>query len=228
MLEHKKAAFTTLTYDEANLPLTLQKHHLQLFLRRLRKRLARQKPARTIRFFAAGEYGEKLGRPHYHAILYGASEEDSKIIQETWPHGGTYTVRANAKSIAYVAGYSAKKYGDEAKAKEERVDEETGEVYNFVPPFLQMSLKPGIGGNAKKKFRESWRHVAIHNGRKEAVPRYLHEGWKATATNMEKEILENEKHELMKTIKMTEQQRKAAEAIAIKEAEVKAAKRQRF
>lgn len=228
MLEHKSAAFTTLTYDEKHLPPTLQKQHLQNFLRRLRKRLKRQKPARTIRFFAAGEYGEKTERPHYHAILYGASEADAQIIQEAWPHGGTYTVRANPKSISYVAGYSAKKYGDQAKAKEERVDEETGEVYNFQPPFLQMSLKPGIGANAKNKFKKSWRHVAIHNGRKEAVPRYLHQAWKENATEMEKEILENEKHELMKTIKMTEAERRVAEAIAIKEAEIKAAKRKKL
>lgn len=218
---YDQTAFTTLTYDEKNLPVTLQKRHLQLFLKRLRKRLA---PDRHVRFFASGEYGETTKRPHYHSILFGLGENEKTVIQEAWPHGHAHTVKATHGAIAYVAGYTAKKYGEEREAQEERVDETTGEVYNYQPPFLQMSRKPGIGGEARKH-KESWRKCAILNGKTQSVPRYLHEAWKQTATTEQKEQLDNEKREIMKQIVMTEQQRKAAEQIAIKNQEMKAGRR---
>lgn len=222
--EHKAAAFTTLTYAPESLPPTLQKRHLQLFLKRLRRQRQRSK-ATAIRFFASGEYGEKDGRPHYHAILFGASREDAEDIQKAWPHGHAFTVNATEAAIAYVAGYTAKKQGQRQQAKEERVDEETGEVYTFQPPFLQMSLKPGIGGAARDKFTQSWRSFAVHNGTKQPVPRFLHEAWKKQATTQQLEKLEEEKNEIRKKHGKTETQRRAEELIALKEMEMRRDKR---
>lgn len=222
--EHKTAAFTTLTYSNEHLPPSLNKKHLQNWLKRLRDRVARSKTTEPIRFFACGEYGEQTKRPHYHAILFGLSEKDAETIQKAWPHGHAETLAANPGSINYVAGYTAKKMGDHRKGQEkrvpeghgiERVDEETGEVYHtWQPPFIQMSRKPGIGGAARKKYRQSWRSVAVVNGNTQPVPRYLHDAWKEKATLEEIEKLENEKHELLKKIRTTDQQRKAQEAIA--------------
>lgn len=228
MQDHGKAAFSTLTYTPKKRPVTLQKRHLQLFLKRLRKTLARQKPTRHIRFFAAGEYGERTKLPHYHAIIYGASTDDKETIQKAWGMGHVDTANATPASIAYVAGYSAKKYGENREAQTERVDPETGEVYTYQPPFLQMSRRPGIGATAKKKYRDSWRSFAIMNGVKYPVPRYFHEHWKDTATDKEKEHLENEKHELMKIIRQTPQQREAQAEIAKQKHRLKAAKRQKI
>lgn len=219
--EHKHTAFATLTYAPASLPPTLQKRHLQLFLKRFREHKKRSKTATTIRFFASGEYGEKDGRPHYHAILFGASKADAEIVQKAWPHGHAYTVDATAGAIAYVAGYTAKKQGERRKAQEEQIDEDTGEVYTYQPPFLQMSRRPGIGGTARDKHRGSWRSFAIHNGQKQPVPRYLHEGWKKTATKEELEKLDEEKRAIRKQIQQTPQQLEAAATIAIKKLEMK-------
>lgn len=241
MSQHKKAAFTTLTYRNEELPPCLSKKHLQTFLKRLRDKLARQTPARTIRFFAAGEYGEQATkRPHYHAILYGASEEDAQLIQEAWPHGHTLTVNATPATISYTAGYTAKKLGDREKAKHERIDDAWGEQgvgkpmvdkatgeflgYYWQPPFLQMSLKPGIGAHAKK-FTNSWRMKAVHNGKTQPVPRYYHEEYKKHATNEDKERLADEKRQLLNQIRQTPEQRKAAAAIMMKRLEMKAGKR---
>lgn len=171
---HTEACWATLTYDEKHLPPTLRKRDLQLFLKRIRERLY----PRKVRFFASGEYGERTWRPHYHPILYGT--EDEKVIQECWPFGFARKHDLRPEGIAYVAGYVSKKIGPVDEA-EERIDYRTGEVYQYQPPFIQMSRRPGIGGDARVWWR-SWRDHAYHLGNKVKVPRFLHQAWKDTAS----------------------------------------------
>jgi hypothetical protein len=98
--EHDHAVFTTLTYDEKYLPPTLNKRHLTLWLKKLRKRTGTTQP---VRFFACGEYGEQNARPHYHAILYGLSTKDTQAagaaMQSTTgqqcPYQNTYTMHGS-------------------------------------------------------------------------------------------------------------------------------------
>lgn len=75
-LDHsKKGIFVTLTYNNAHVPFTeidytgeltefgaftLEKRDLQLFFKRLRKKL----PDKEVRYFASGEYGSHTDRPH--------------------------------------------------------------------------------------------------------------------------------------------------------------------
>lgn len=219
--EHNTAVFTTLTYNERYLPPTLNKEHLQTFMRLLRKRMG---PERPVRFFACGEYGETNLRPHYHAILYGPSENHAKLIQLTWKMGHTKTVRVTPQAIAYTAGYTSKKIGYLADKGRERIDPKTGEVYQWEPPFIQMSRQPGIGG-AARHHTDSWKNYAIHNGTMLAVPRYLHEAWKAQATEEQKEQLAFEKETLRQTRKTTLEMLDAKEKIMIKAQEIKAARR---
>lgn len=167
--QHSAYCWATLTYDEQHRPPTLSKRHLQKWLKRLRAR----HEDRTIRFFAAGEYGETTKRPHYHAILYGLPEHPS--IQDTWPFGYVQTDRLTPAAISYVAGYCHKKIGY-AEANRERVDPETGEVYLYQPPFLQMSRRPGIGGHAREHWR-SWSESAIWHNQPVPVPRFLHQSF---------------------------------------------------
>lgn len=51
---------------------TLKKKDIQDFMKRIRKAF----PDVKLRFYAAGEYGDKTLRPHYHMILYGLSVDD--------------------------------------------------------------------------------------------------------------------------------------------------------
>lgn len=220
MDKHDTAAFSTLTYAEENLPPTLQKRHVQLWLKRLRKAAA--KVDQRFRFFASGEYGETFGRPHYHAILYGLSPADADLIEDTWQLGFVRTLPVTPGAIEYVAGYTAKKIGWKQRAREERVDPTTGEVYTWQPPFLQMSRRPGIGGNARE-FTNSWRAYAIHAGQKMPVPRYLHEAWRKGATKEEIDQLIYEKAQLAKLI--TKEQIAAQERIAIRRQELENSKR---
>lgn len=200
--DHENATFTTLTYDDKKLPVTLRPRDLQLFLKRLRKQFKKcgkctecrkdeECTRNKIRFFASGEYGEQNNRPHYHAILYGLSEMHAEFINQTWGNGHTKSVAVTPAAIAYTAGYTAKKIGFRQEAGIERMDPETGELYNWQPPFITMSKKPGIGGTARQ-YTESWRDFAILNGGKQPVPRYYHEAWKKTATEEQQQQLKNE------------------------------------
>lgn len=223
--QHNKTAFTTLTYDDKRLPPTLSKRDLQLFLKKLRKRMGTDRP---VRFFASGEYGETTYRPHYHAILFGLGAADDKAIDQAWGKGHTRTIDATPATINYVAGYTAKKLGDPLRWKRwgEMVDPATGEVYDYQPPFLQMSRKPGIAGDARKH-RNSWREFAICNGTKQAVPAYLHKAWKDTATEEEKEQLDWDRAKNRSNREIpTHETRDAQESILHARQMLKAGKRQ--
>lgn len=216
--DHEEASFATLTYNDKSLPPTLEKRHLQLWLKRIRKALG---PARPIRFFASGEYGEQTARPHYHAILYGIDEYDRELVEQTWGLGNTRLEQLTPARISYCAGYTAKKIGFPGQRREQ-IDYSTGEVYTWQPPFIQMSRRPGIGGNARRHIN-SWRLYAIHNGTRMPVPRFLHEAWKKQATEEQIEQLEIEKKTLRRY--NTPLTRQAAEKIAEKTHELQTLKR---
>lgn len=176
--QHDHAVFATLTYRDETLPPTLEPRHLQLWLKRTRWALG---TARSIRFFASGEYGEKNGRPHYHALLFGARHTDRDVLDNAWGLGHVNVQKVNTARINYIAGYTQKKWTDRAQAAVEQLDESTGEIFRYQPPFIRMSRRPGIGGHARE-YTNSWRQYAVFNGVKVRVPRFLHEAWRKTAT----------------------------------------------
>lgn len=196
-VDHQQMCWTTPTYDDKYVPPTLSKDHLTGYIKRLRARIQ----PRKLRFFASGEYGEKTTRPHYHVILWGLDHE-SPEIQEAWPFGETrHTRPLHTGAIHYVAGYTSKKIGWKYGAGEERVDPQTGEVYHYQTPFIQMSRRPGVGHSAKQ-YSRSWENFALHNGKPIPVPRYLHESWKQSATEeqLEEHELANYRKQIQKNI----------------------------
>jgi hypothetical protein len=116
-------SFLTLTYDDEHLPLqlctvddspvylpTLVKRDVQLFIKRLRKRLG----SRKIKFFAAGEYGDHTYRPHYHAILFGVDPvSDYDDVKSSWTAGHIALLPVKDGSFNYVAGYVIDKLNNE-------------------------------------------------------------------------------------------------------------------
>jgi hypothetical protein len=130
---HEKNCFITLTYNNEHLPKdgSLKKEHFQKFMKRLRFRLGKS-VGEAVRYFHCGEYGAKLGRPHYHALLFGYDFPDKRVhsvnpvtglslyvsdmLQELWPFGYSSVGTVTMASAGYVARYSLKKrFGDEAK-----------------------------------------------------------------------------------------------------------------
>ena len=141
---HDESHFVTLTYDDAHLPSdgSLSVRALQLFLKRLRKGVSK------FRYYACGEYGDLLARPHYHLILFGIPLSSSLVpapqanlflspeIQRAWPFGFSSVGSVTFESCAYVARYCVKKITGAAAP-----DHYQGRQ----PEFAIMSRRPGIG-----------------------------------------------------------------------------------
>lgn len=186
MREHHSAVFATLTYDDENLPVSrsLVPEDLQLFLKRLRKVVAEGKKwvsvntdglyARRMRFIACGEYGDKRGRPHYHAILFGVGFPQARKVtqtlrtddnlQECWGKGNVNFGEVTRASAAYVAGYTFKSIG-------RSYCDADGVVLH--PPFMRCSNRPGIGAEFARKFATDFRCGSlVVDGKPARIPRY--------------------------------------------------------
>lgn len=216
MLDHERGAFVTLTYSEDYCPVTetgfrtLSFRDLQLFLKRLRVNLERIKGRRyPIRYYACGEYGARVTeRPHYHIIFFGVSNEDRDFLlalNRSWSepvkpgkHGnagdtplfGNITVEPlNAKTVAYTAGYVAKKFinpkrqfkvitssaevGGKRVNFEKRVLDRDGskrDENGILAEFRTMSRMPGLGRGflprllALAQSSSAFRHVLLNTG----------------------------------------------------------------
>ncbi|AXL15027.1 replication initiator protein [Microviridae sp.] len=155
---HDENIFATLTYNDENLPYgeTLDRRHVQLFFKKLRKRVPH------ARFFYAGEYGETTKRPHYHALIFNWRPNDAELharrggnsyytsqkLDALWGMGLCDFSEVTFTSAAYTAGYITKKIGgDPAQEHYQWTDESTGEIRQRTPEFQGQSLCPGIGYN---------------------------------------------------------------------------------
>lgn len=169
--EHELSSFITLTYSDECLPSngSLCLRDFQLFMKKLRR--ATKSP---IRFFHAGEYGEKKGRPHYHAIIFGEDFRcrkcrldssvphscetydfetsdrgdttwSSTFLDGLWEKGRALVGAVTFESAAYVARYITKKItGPESERAYKRVLD-SGKVVRIAPEYATMSRRPGIG-----------------------------------------------------------------------------------
>lgn len=171
---HGASAFVTLTYDGKSIPAlgSLRIRHLQLFMKRLRK----ERPC-GLRFFACGEYGSTLQRPHYHVLLFNTDFPDMRFwknsasgealfssveLDRIWNLGDAYIGTVTARSCAYVAGYVTKKVGREVDYAPREAE------------FRVMSRRPGIGCVWFERFHdEAYRHDSvIVDFRETGIPRY--------------------------------------------------------
>jgi len=155
------SCFVTLTYNDDNLPKngTLVVEDCQKFFKRLRKNAQKK-----IRYYLGAEYGEKGRRPHYHAILFGLSQNDSQTIECSWGLGFVSVFPVSWDSACYVARYTDKKlYGDAAVDYVGR---------GVIPEFSLMS--EGIGKGMLETAGD-WLYqngCCIVKGKKVALPRY--------------------------------------------------------
>lgn len=184
---YPRNSFITLTYDAQNVPqdYSLNLRHLQLFFKRLRKSLPQK-----IRFYACGEYGDQLGRPHYHSIVFNHQFSNlkphsthpvtqqklysSQELDDLWPYGFTTVGTFSFKSAAYVARYVTKKLNGPMAEKYYRQSPIDGQHYNVKPEFSVMSRRPGIGHGYVEQFKSDFypSGFIVVNGVKQAPPRY--------------------------------------------------------
>ena len=196
---HDAASFITLTFDNDHLPVnhSLDRRHLQLFFKRVRKATAT-----PIRYFASGEYGQRIdvpghrycGRPHYHAIIFGREWYDrvpiskgksghvhykSAELERLWGQGMCNVGDVSIDSCGYVARYCTKKIsGDMADEHYTNIDPITGEYTTVEPEFALMSRGRqsggGIGGPwAQKYWRDLQKGYVTFEGTRYPVPDYF-------------------------------------------------------
>lgn len=181
---HRSAYFVTLTYNDEHVPrsyysdpetgeafesLTLVPRDLQLFFKRLRKKVGK------IRYFACGEYGDQTMRPHYHAIIFGLELYDlipwsrnelgqqyyrSPFLEEVWSirkaptrHGSVNILCADPEYFfepighVCVAEVSWETCAYVARYCTKKLTGPMAQFYSNLsiePPFCRMSRKPGI------------------------------------------------------------------------------------
>lgn len=197
---------------------SLHKDHFQKFMKRLRKNY----PGK-LRYYHAGEYGSicehgidlslvkcplcNVGRPHYHAIIFGIDfppgdlevySEDregrprhtSKLLSDTWKSGFVDVSPVNFQTAAYVARYIMKKItGDMAQHHYTRITID-GEVQQLEPEYSTMSK--GIGSDWYEKYRKDlWPsdEVPVSDGKIiKKVPRFYEEKLKAEDPGLHEEV----------------------------------------
>lgn len=187
---HEDNAFVTLTYDQDKVPKdgSLKYRDFQTFMKRLRRSTNKR-----IRYYMCGEYGDqlgRLGRPHFHAAIFGEGfRENRKVwnktetgnlyraekLEKLWPHGYSTVGELTFESAGYVARYVMKKInGRQAWEHYKKYDPETGEIIWLHQEYAHMSLKPGIGGLWYEKYREEMypQDRVIANGVAQKPPRY--------------------------------------------------------
>lgn len=185
-------SFLTLTYDDQHVPQNygLDLRHWQLFMKRLRKSLPQK-----IRFYACGEYGDLLGRPHYHAIIFGYDPPDQVFhsvsergdkqftswhLSKAWTAGTITTGKVTYESCRYVAAYCMKKikntdaFGADRYYRISPID---GQYHSVRPEFAVMSRGGefgGIGSRYVEKYKNDFypSGFIIVDGVKQAPPRF--------------------------------------------------------
>lgn len=200
ILQEKKrstsAEFVTLTYDDAHVPIndnmriTLDRKAIPLYMKRLRKLHDKldYPDKKPIKYYAVGEYGEELSRPHYHIIIFNAIKD---LIPIAWAIDKTMLglVQIGDKGVTaggarYLAQYML------TGQEEEYILENGKKIYFREKPFSLMSKN--LGDNYITKEIKQWhlqktgteitingkpyktrdRYYAIQDGYKIALPRY--------------------------------------------------------
>lgn len=178
-----------MTYNPEHLPPngTLVKRDLQLFMKRLRKLQA------GIKFYACGEYGEKLSRPHYHICIFGYDFTDKKILkskraykhfghtvkgynlytsetlESLWKFGFSTVGELNEQTAGYTARYVLKKIFGQRKE----------EYYKDKEPEFSLMSRGGTKGRGLsygwfKKYKSDIypKDFFTINGKRHKPPRY--------------------------------------------------------
>lgn len=195
---HQVSSFVTLTYDDEHLPrdLSLNKRHVQLFMKSLRKSL----DFPELKYFAAGEYGSTLGRPHYHLCIMGYRPDDlkqwkknngntlytSEHISKIWKRGFITVGELTYQSAGYTARYIVDKINGQMAETH----------YQGRLPEFQLQSK-GIGRSWYEKYH--LRHntlgdFVVHEGKKLPVPEY-YDKLLGEAFPLHMEIIKNRRKE---------------------------------
>lgn len=189
-IERGEPIFVTLTYSDFYLPEDKKVHpdHFQRFIKALRD-FSGQK----MTYMACGEYGERFGRPHFHAVIWGYRPKDlrilwnngryntydSKTINRIWGKGFTTIGIGDAGATArYVASYVKKNAAWFTASKRPAI----GKTY-FDNHILEPNEKLYLAGHEKPVFQPRYflkKQKELHPEEMKAVAEFM----TATQNNM--------------------------------------------
>lgn len=153
-IQHEKNTFATLTY--ADPPGQLVPADPRNFFKRLRKALF----PRRISYYLCGEYGDKTGREHYHAIIFGVAPNEKKRVDNAWSIDGksighTWLGSVTSASAGYVAGYITKGMDNP----------DDPWLDGRQPHFSRCSTKPAIGLRTIQDMAEKLKRSKFYDGK---------------------------------------------------------------
>lgn len=168
--------FVTLTYKDVPAGGSLDPSHFVEFMKRLRIDQERKFNHVGVRFLQCGEYGERLQRPHHHALLFNVhlpdvvlpqgesrAVSDSKYLSALWGFGFCGVGTVTGASAGYIARYASNKSVKTEEWLKGRHRE-----------YMTMSRRPGIGRLWADKYLREWiSHDAVMvDGSERKLPRY--------------------------------------------------------
>ncbi|WNK13552.1 MAG: replication initiator protein [Microvirus sp.] len=166
------AHFITLTYAPEHVPtspvgkrLTLHKPHVQAFIRKLRKS---SYWGNNIKYYAVGEYGTLLQRPHYHLLLFNVPSLE--LLQPAWPHGQIYYGSITPASVGYCFKYLCKERKIPAYKADDRCPEFGLFSKHLGKGYITPEMKAWHLDDLKNRM-----YIPMPGGGKIAMPRYYKE-----------------------------------------------------
>jgi len=194
------AYFVTLTYEEKNVPwaeegYTVNKNDHFAFIKEL-KRLEKpkqlkqrnyisehelykfrtgQSSGQKLKYYGISEYGDRLGRPHWHYILFNVRDIDN--IRSAWALGRVQVDDCNINTIDYVLKYMVKDHSGNTHIERER-------ELSFMSKGLGLNI-------ADQQFQqhikqEHANQVLNQRGSKVALPRYYRKKFLTEAERLKK------------------------------------------
>lgn len=173
------ALFVTLTYDTQHVPITpngfmtLNKRDVQLFFKKLRKKIPKNAP--KLKYYHCGEYGGERYRPHYHIILFNTVDYAAIIDSWTTARGQSlgsihFGTDCGPAAVAYTLKYMCKEGRVGKFARDDRLKE-----YATMSKGLGLSYLTPAMIEWHKNDVVNRLYIPIEDGKKISIPRYYKE-----------------------------------------------------
>lgn len=125
-----RAFWSLFTYNNEHVPAfnELGKKRFSAFMKRFRRYLAYHWKWKGVKFFCAGEYGDKFNRPHFHSIIYnlppcprgkkGVCPALKYRLEMYWKQGFVKTkILESVSQIYYCSKYAVKGFANHDNSK---------------------------------------------------------------------------------------------------------------
>lgn len=156
--------FTTLTYDEIQIPKDKGLHyiHVRQYLDRCKTEWGKK-----FAYLCVGEYGAKFHRPHWHLLTWGIPQE---IIADKWQKGYVDEGNLSTAAIKYCVNYLDKPLYDELKKDPEWLG--TQETRNWSQGLGIQYIENIQWGEIRTYLMTGNLKVSTSDGAKLMLPRY--------------------------------------------------------